>query len=73
MRHAETRLERIVVRVREAARLAAEERLHARIARRDQIVALALEAVTGQDDAVVAEPPTIRPVEGLITAATLGS
>ena len=43
--HAEARLEDVVVGLREAARLAAEQRLHPRIAGDDEVVALVLEAV----------------------------
>ena len=54
VRRAEARLEHVVVRIREAARLAAEERLHARVRRHGQIVAVALEPIAWQHDAVVA-------------------
>ena len=51
---AQARLEHVPVHVREAARLAAEERQHSRVTRHHEVVAVAFEPVAWQDDAVVA-------------------
>ena len=72
IRRAEPRLERVGVRLGEAARLAAEQRLDARVGQ--PLAAVALEAVARQDDAVVAARlPISRPVAGLMIAACAGS
>ncbi len=64
------------MRIREAPRLAAEERLHARVRRHGQIVAVALEPIAWQHDAVVAiaadEAAGVRPL-GLTNGARAGS
>ena len=70
IRHAEARLEHVVVRLREAARLAAEERLDARVGQ--ALAAVALESVARQDDAVVAARLTDQPAGRRVDDRRLG-